>query len=79
MYSRILWILWALLTVGGTIAGIQAQPVWGDNIWLIPALVLMWVITIVGFFRWPRAQKLVDAILRPLRKFPSLSADQWYN
>ena len=72
MYSRILWILWALLTLGGTIAGIQAQPVWGDNIWLIPALVLMWVITVIGFFRWPRAQNIIGTILRPLRKSPAL-------
>jgi hypothetical protein len=72
MYNRILWILCALLTIGGTIAGIQAQLVWGDNIWLVPALMLMWVITIIGFFRWTPAQKVIDTILSPLRRFPSL-------
>jgi hypothetical protein len=72
MYSRLLWVIWALLAVGATIAGIQAQPVWGENSWLIPALIFMWVITLVGFFRWLRAEKIVNMLLRPLRRWPSL-------
>jgi hypothetical protein len=72
MYNRVLWAFWALLTLGATIAGIQAQDVWGENIWLVPALVLMWIITLVGFFRWSRVQKIVGAVLRPLRRWPAL-------
>jgi len=72
MHSRTLWIIWALLVAGATLAGFQAQPVWGENGWLIPALVLMWAITIVGFVRPLPAEVVMPRVLRPLRRWPAL-------
>lgn len=72
MVNRIVWFIWALLAAGATIAALGAQPVWGDNPWLIPALVVIWMITAVGFFRPPRVQQVVTAIVRPLRVSPAL-------
>src|SRR5688572_6948383 len=72
MYSRILWIIWALLAAGATIAGIQAQSVWTENVWILPALALTWVTTLIGFFRPARVEAILTRLLSPLRRWPSL-------
>jgi hypothetical protein len=72
MYSRTLWIIWAPLAAGATITGLQAQSVWAENVWIIPALVLIWVITLVGFFRPAWGEKILTRLLNLLRRWPSL-------
>jgi hypothetical protein len=72
MYSRTLWIIWALLAAGATIAGVQAQSVWAENIWIVLALVLLWAITLAGFFHPAWSEKFLMWLLNPLRHWPSL-------
>jgi hypothetical protein len=71
MYSRFLWAIWALLALAATAAGIAAQPVWDTNPWIIPALVVIGVVTLIGFVRG-RLHTVVSAPVRGLRRSGAL-------
>ncbi len=69
MNSRVLGGFWVLLVVGATIAGLQAiSP---ENPLIIPALIVMWVITIISLLPFP-LKKAVGAPIRWLREHPIL-------
>lgn len=69
--SRFWAVVWVLLAALATIAGIQAQAQWGEQIWVPLALVVIWLVTAAGLLFEP-ARKLLAAPLRWLRRRPVL-------
>jgi hypothetical protein len=71
MKNRWLNFFWAQIPLAATITGLQALALTADNVWIIPALVIMWGVT-VGRIARPAWDKRLCAPARWLRKRPVL-------